>query len=126
MNWRLLILPAGAGLTLLAVPIHAPAQQGFLSPEQRAADFSAFCEFVRDEYAYFDIKQTQWERTCAFHAPRAAAAADRDAFVGVLERAMAELYDHHAHLGTNTAKSPRLVPTQMQVFGAWRGGKAVV
>ena len=39
---------------------------------------------------------------------------------------MAELYDHHAHLGTNTNQSPRLVPTQSQVFGAWRDGKAMI
>jgi carboxyl-terminal processing protease len=39
---------------------------------------------------------------------------------------MAELYDFHAHLGTNTGQSPRLVPTQSQVFGGWRDGKAWV
>jgi len=104
----------------------AGAQQAFIAAEQRSADFTAFCDFVRDEYAYFDVKKTNWEATCATYAPRAAEARDRDAFVGVLERAMAELYDHHAHLGTNTNRSPRLVPTQSQIFGAWRDGKAWV
>jgi carboxyl-terminal processing protease len=123
MFLRLRLAPC---LWLLAQPLPAAAQQMFISQQQRGADFAAFCDFVREEYAYFDAKKTDWDRTCAFYAPRAAAAADRDAFVGVLERAMAELYDHHAHLGTNTGHSPRLVPTQSQVFGAWREGKVVI
>ncbi len=115
---------AAAGLVIFALTDRAQAQG--LSSEQRAADFSAFCDFVREQYAYFDVKKTDWDATCKAYAPRAAAAPDRDAFIGVLERAMAELYDHHAHLGTNTKQSPRLVPTQSQVFGAWRDGKAMI
>jgi carboxyl-terminal processing protease len=111
---------------MLALSAASHAQQSFLTAQQRAADFTAFCDFVRTEYAYFDVKKTDWSTTCAHYASRAAAAADRDAFVGVLERAMAELYDFHAHLGTNTGQSPRLVPTQSQVFGGWRDGKAWV
>lgn len=126
MNCSLFIRCAALGLALFALSGRASAQEKFLSPEQRTADFSAFCDFVREEYAYFDIKRTNWDATCALYAPRAAAATDRDAFIGVLERAMAEIYDHHAHLGTNTDKSPRLVPTQSQIFGTWRNGKALV
>ncbi len=113
-----------AVLCLLASP--APAQQAFIPAEQRGADFTAFCDFVREQYAYFDAKKTDWDGTCAHYAPRAAAATDRAAFVGVLERAMAEMYDHHAHLGTNTGQSPRLVPTQSQLFAVWRDGRATV
>lgn len=126
MSLRLHLRIGATCLSLLALPERAPAQQPFLSPEQRSADFTAFCDFVREEYAYFDVKKTDWDRTCAFYVPRAAAAADRGAFVGVLERAMAEIYDHHAHLGTNTDNSPRLVPTQSQVLGAWRDGKVAI
>jgi C-terminal processing protease CtpA/Prc len=126
MNCRFPFRLVAAGLALLALSTHAPAQKAFISAEQRSADFTAFCDFVREQYAYFDLKKTNWDGTCAFYAPRAAAAADRDAFIGVLERAMAEIYDHHAHLGTNTGKSPRLVPTQSQMFGTWREGKAMI
>ncbi|MEO8019613.1 MAG: S41 family peptidase [Pseudomonadota bacterium] len=126
MNWRLPTGFAVTGLAMLALSARAPAQQAFISAEQRSADFTAFCDFVREQYAYFELKKTNWAATCASYAPRAAAAADRDAFIGVLERAMAEIYDHHAHLGTNTDKSPRLVPTQSQIFGSWRAGKALV
>ena len=124
MNLSLLLRFAAAGLVMFALSDRAQAQG--MSSEQRAADFTAFCDFVREQYAYFDVKKTDWDATCRSYAPRAAAAADRDAFIGVLERAMGELYDHHAHLGTNTNQSPRLVPTQSQVFGAWRDGKAMI
>jgi C-terminal processing protease CtpA/Prc len=124
MNLSLLLRFVAAGLVMFALSDRAQAQG--MSSEQRAADFTAFCDFVREQYAYFDVKKTDWDATCRSYAPRAAAAADRDAFIGVLERAMAELYDHHAHLGTNTNQSPRLVPTQSQVFGAWRYGKAMI
>ena len=126
MNSNVITRLVATGCLVLTLSTRVPAQQAFMSAEQRAADFSALCDFVREEYAYFDVKRTNWDATCAFHAPRAAAAADRNAFVGILERAMAELYDHHAHLGTNTNKSPRLVPTQSQIFGAWRDGKVMV
>lgn len=124
MNWTLPLRLSVAGLVIFALPVRALAQN--MTLEQRASDFSTFCDFVREQYAYFDVKKTNWEATCKAYAPRAAAAPDRDAFIGVLERAMAELYDHHAHLGTNTNQSPRLVPTQSQVFGAWRDGKAMI
>lgn len=124
MNLSLLLRFAAAGLVMFALSDRAQAQG--MSSEQRAADFTAFCDFVREQYAYFDVKKTDWDATCRSYAPRAAAAADRDAFIGVLECAMGELYDHHAHLGTNTNQSPRLVPTQSQVFGAWRDGKAMI
>lgn len=124
MNLSRFLRYAAASLVIFALTDRAQAQG--MSSEQRTADFSAFCEFVREQYAYFDVKKTDWDTACKAYAPRAAAALDRDAFIGVLERAMAELYDHHAHLGTNTKQSPRLVPTQSQVFGAWRDGKVMI
>jgi C-terminal processing protease CtpA/Prc len=126
MYWRLHFCIVTTCLAILALSARADAQEAFISAEQRSADFAAFCDFVREEYAYFDVKKTDWDRTCAFYATRAAAASSRDEFIEVIERAMAEIYDFHAHLGTNTGKSPRLVPTQSQVFGAWRDGKVMV
>ncbi len=84
------------------------------------------CMFVEQEYAYFDIKKTDWKRACGAYAPQAAATPDMDGFVGLLERALGELYDHHAHLGTNTSSSARLVPTGAQIVATWRDGKAFV
>ena len=97
-----------------------------MSVEQRTADFARFCAFVEEEYAYFDQKKTDWPKACTFFAPRAASAADRAAYIEVLEQALAELYDAHAHLGTNTARSWRLVPTNADIFATWKAGRAML
>ena len=98
----------------------------FLTPEQRREDFDVFCSFVSEEYAYFSIKATDWRRACEHFRVEAQKATDRDAYVGVLERALGQLYDSHAHLGTNTNQSPRLVPTQADLMAAWKDGRAVI
>ena len=115
-----------AALLAGALPASAAEEAGFPDAAQRAAEFASFCQFVDEEYAYFDARKTEWPKACAHYAAQAAGATDRSAYVSLLERALAELYDAHAHLGTNTPQSPRLVPTQSSLFGAWRAGKAVI
>lgn len=102
------------------------AEPGFLSVEQRAEDFAAFCRFVDEDYAYFDLKRTDWTRACTSYAAQVGGATDRDAYIALLERALGELYDAHAHLGTHTQRSPRLVPSQTDLVATWAGGKAVI
>jgi hypothetical protein len=48
----------------------------------------------------------------AHYLARTRGAATRDAWIGVLEDVLGELYDHHVSLGTNTPASPRLVPSE--------------
>jgi len=93
---------------------------------ERVADFDAFCRFVADDYAYFDRKKTDWPAVCEGARAAAADAPDRAAFVGVVERALGELYDFHAHLGTSTPQSPRLVPTDADLYAQWRGDVATI
>jgi C-terminal processing protease CtpA/Prc len=98
----------------------------FLTPDQRRMDFDAFCQFVSGEYAYFDTKVTDWARACSHYRVEAQKATDRDTYIGVLERALGQLYDSHTHLGTNTNKSPRLIPTQADLMAAWKDGRALI
>ena len=114
--------------TLLAACLCAARAEepAFMAVEQRAEDFASFCRFVEEEYAYFDQKKTDWPRACQFHAPQATRASDRAAYIEVLEQALGELYDSHAHLGTNTRRSYRLVPTQTDLFATWKDGRAVI
>lgn len=114
-------------VVLAVLPAKAYAKgQDFLTAEQRAADFASFCDFVGESYAYFDLKATDWSRVCAHHAPQAAAATRRADFVAVLEKALSELYDSHAHLGTHTPTSYRLVPSQTDLFARWQGDKVII
>ena len=124
--------PAAAGILrcalLLACCVGAslaasPAMPG---AAQRAADFRQLCDFIGAEYAYFDIKTTDWRATCDTIKPLATAARTRDEFVAALEQALGQLYDSHAHLGTNTRASLRLVPTGSQLRLTWRGNRAIV
>jgi C-terminal processing protease CtpA/Prc len=89
-------------------------------------DFDEFCRFVSENYAYFDIKKTRWDGVCAAYRVRAADATDKLTMISVLERALGELYDHHAHLGTSTKTSPRLVPSGADAWAAWDGGGAMI
>lgn len=115
-----------AGWLLLASGVAMTAQAEFLSPDQRQNDFDVFCSFVATSYAYFDVKATDWTKACAHYAGEAREAIDRDAYIGILERALGQLYDSHAHLATNTMNSPRLVPTQADVMAGWRDGRAII
>ena len=101
----------------------AESPRDYLSAQQLREDYAAFCGFVGDTYAYFEKKATDWRRTCAHYAPQAEAATDRATYIHVLERSLWELYDAHAHLGTNTDASPRLVPSQSDVVAIWQNGK---
>jgi hypothetical protein len=114
--------------TLLATSLLVSRAEGadFLTIEQRTEDFASFCHFVQEGYAYFDLKKTDWERACKFYAPQVASATDRDTYIEILERALGELYDPHAHLGTNTRRSYRLVPTQADLFATWSNGGAIL
>ena len=116
-----LALSAGA-----AVFAASPAPR--MSPDTEAyrSDFQAFCRQVEDNYAYFDARETDWASACAALGERAAAATSRDEFIAVLEAALRQLYDTHAHLATNTPRSPRLVPSGVDVMARWIDGKAVV
>ncbi len=117
----------GLGVLLAAcVSVGRADETDFMTVDQRAEDFAAFCQFVDEEYARFDLKRTDWKRACASHASQAGGATDRDACIALLERARGELYDAHAHLGTNTQRSPRLVPSQTDLVGNWSAGRALI
>jgi C-terminal processing protease CtpA/Prc len=113
--------------SLAACPPASQADQhDYLTVEQRAADFASYCRFVEEEYAYFDLKKTDWRQVCTFYAPQVTRATDQATYIELLEQALGELYDSHAHLGTNTRRSYRLVPTQTDLFADWKDGRAII
>jgi carboxyl-terminal processing protease len=104
----------------------APAGAAELTPEQYEADFDTLWGSLDRRYAYFDARQTDWAAVRTIHRPQARQVKSKAEFVGLLERVLEELYDPHTHLNTNTASSPRLVPSGADLWAEWRDGSAVI
>jgi carboxyl-terminal processing protease len=81
---------------------------------------------LRDNYAYFDKKETDWNKVRGIYRPRLAEVKSKSDFITLLERVLDELYDNHSSLSTNLRASPRLVPTGLDVWAEWRGRRAVI
>ncbi len=115
-----------AGVVFPCAVTAQAASANSLSAAAYLEDFDAAWTHVRDNYAYFDAKQTDWERVRMLYRPQAAEVGSKREFIDVLEAMMEELYDPHAHLGVNTASSPRLVPGGTDLWAEWRGNRAVI
>lgn len=102
------------------------APQTNFTRQQYEEDFDYLWRNVADEYAYFDQKQTDWNRAREIYRPRLEAVKTGSDFVSLLESVLEELYDFHAHLNTNTAASPRLVPTGADIWAEWEKSRAVI
>lgn len=104
----------------------ARSQSATTESDKYARDFASAWTFVRDQYAYFDAKKTDWNRVRESLEARARAARSDAELIGILELMLEQLYDHHAHLGTNTATSPRLVPSSADLWAEHREGRAYI
>ncbi|HEV2801674.1 MAG TPA: S41 family peptidase [Pyrinomonadaceae bacterium] len=104
----------------------AAASQTNFTRQQYEEDFDYLWQAISDEYAYFDQKQTDWNRVREIYRPRINAVKTRNDFVELLEAVLEELYDFHTHLNTNTASSPRLVPSGTDLWAEWIKGEALI
>jgi len=116
---------------LAAILLYSPVRAGSYSqevvtPEQFTHDFDYLWSHLRDNYAYFDKKETDWGFVREFYRPRVAEVRTKREFVTLLEKVLEELYDHHTHLKVNTSSSTRLVPTGLDVWAEWKNGKAII
>lgn len=100
--------------------------QESVSPEQFTQDFDYLWSQLKDNYAYFDRKETDWNLVREFYRPRVAEVRNKTEFITLLERVLEELYDPHTHLKVNTNLSTRLIPTGLDVWAEWKNGKAII
>lgn len=98
----------------------------FSQTNEYAEDFLEFWNEVKNNYAYFDKKNTDWEKVKTFYLPAAENARDRNELITVFENALEELYDDHFSLNTNLKSSTRLVPSGLDIWAEWIEGKAVI
>lgn len=113
-------------IMLLVACAASAGQQTALTREQYEEDFDYLWKNIDDAYAYFDQKQTDWNRVREIYRPRVSRVATRAEFVTLLEEVLEELYDFHTHLNTNTQSSPRLVPSGADIWAEWIDGRAII
>lgn len=89
-------------------------------------DFLTFWETMRDNYGYFDIKKTDWDKVKEIYLPQTYAIQNKQEFIKLLELAIAELYDNHTHLLTNLSSSYRLAPSGLDIWAEWENGKCII
>ncbi len=109
----------------------APAFAQDTSSDQTAAilqDVNAVCHLVATRYAYYETRRDAWEEACL----QARAEAESPLVLGqaghlaLLERLIDQLWDNHVSLNTNSAVSPRLVPSGSDLWIEWQNGEAVI
>jgi C-terminal processing protease CtpA/Prc len=93
---------------------------------QYNADFQYFWTTIRDNYSYWDKKQTDWSKVKTVYEPLVDTVTTRASFVSILEKAFYEIYDHHASLNTNTTESQRLVPSGTDLWAEYVNGKPII
>jgi len=111
-------------LCFFGAAISAP--QTTFTRRQYEEDFDYLWQSISDDYAYFDQKQTDWQKVREIYRPQLTAIRTRNDFVGLLESILEELYDFHTHLNTNTGASPRLVPSGTDIWAAWIDDRAII
>ena len=94
--------------------------------KQFATDFLEFWTTVKNNYAYFDKKHTDWDRVKNVYLPMAERAKTKSEYITVLEKAIEELYDNHFSLNTNLQSSTRLVPSGSDMWAEWINEKAII
>jgi C-terminal processing protease CtpA/Prc len=112
---------------LLNSPVYSVAySQESVTTAQFTQDFDYLWSQLRDNYAYFNKKETDWNRVKEVYRPRIAEVRTKTEFITLLERVLDELYDPHTHLRVNTNQSTRLVPTGLDIWAEWENGKATI
>jgi C-terminal processing protease CtpA/Prc len=114
-------------LALMAATLPFPAGAGPCTDgAANAQDIAWLAEQLAQHYAYLPDRHVDLKKLQAIYSDEAQAACDPHAFLGVLERCLAELHDHHIEAGVNNAQSPLLVPTGAEVWASFQSGRAIV
>ena len=94
-----------SGLAAAAAPAFAVAPPSDITLQQ---DFDELWETIRDRYAYFEEKATDWDRVRAIYQPRVAQVGDdEDKWNRLLLAITDELYDAHTHFAQAVSGLPR-------------------
>lgn len=93
------------------------------SQSKYLSDFNYFWETINTEYAYFDVKQTNWQKVKEVYLKRLKAVKEDWEFTYLIELMKHELYDAHFTLNKNLGFSFRLIPNDVDAFVSLKRNK---
>ncbi|HUP97729.1 MAG TPA: S41 family peptidase [Usitatibacter sp.] len=123
---------ARAALALLLVLAFPATTQSPPLPAARAVarnnaeDFDAMWRAIDERYAYFGQRRGAWKQARDAWRPRAERASSRAELVAAIEGALDQLRDDHVWLSEHTARSPRRIPAEIDIWPVWKGTTATV
>lgn len=97
-----------------------------LSQHKFQKDFDYFWEFMNVEYAYFDVKQTDWKKVKELYSRRLQDLKEDWEFTYLIELMKHELYDPHVSLNRNVDFSYRLIPNDLDAYISVKNDKYFV
>jgi hypothetical protein len=89
-------------------------------------DFDYYWKTVNDNFAYFDIQKTNWDKVKTIYQPRVDTISTTRSFVQLLENINNELYNGHISLNTNLPSSSRLIPTGADLWVKYQKKQFVI
>ena len=123
MQIRLMLFASG----LLALPAHGATPDPRCTPARAAStDFGVAAQALRSRMAYPPGGGLALASLLAPLEQAAPQVQDDRAELRLMERLVFALGDHHAHLSTNDALSPRLVPSGASLWAEERAGQLVL
>ena len=109
-----------------SAPPAAASAKWDVTADQRVEDLNWLVDKLKAKYAYRDKKNIDFDQLKTNYREAAEKAATPAAWLAVVEHMMAELYDHHATVGQNTATSPQLVPSGADIWAELVNGKPTI
>jgi carboxyl-terminal processing protease len=89
-------------------------------------DFDFYWKTVKDNFAYFDLQKTNWDKARAIYQPLVDTITTTRAFVQLLESVNNELYNGHISLNTNLPSSNRLIPTGADLWVTYQKKQFII
>ncbi len=96
------------------------------TPTKYQKDFEDYWTTVKNNFAYFDRQQTDWEKVKTIYQPIVDTITNKKSFIRVLENCNHELYNNHVGLNTNLTTSNKLAPTNADLWAAKEGEKIII
>ncbi len=89
-------------------------------------DFDYMWNLLNSQYAYFDAKETDWEKVKEIYSKKTSKITKNWEFIQLVENVMYELYDPHMSINTNLTSSFRLIPNDSDAWVEYQDGNYVI